>query len=68
MPMNSYTQELEALIQYELLPIYLRYYRLLNTSPPLTDKQKELLGDVEKGPKLCRLVQPENLDLYVENN
>ncbi len=68
MPMNSYTQELEALIQYELLPIYLRYYRLLNTTPPLTDRQKELLGDVEKGPKLCRLVQSENLALSIGNN
>jgi len=56
--MNSYTQELEALIKYELLPIYLRYYRLLNTPNPLTDKQKELLGEVESDPKLCKLVQP----------
>lgn len=56
--MNSYTQELEALIKYELLPIYLRYYRLLNTQSPLTEKQKELIGVIESEPKLCKLVQP----------
>ena len=56
--MNSYTQELEALIRYELLPIYLRYYRLLNTKAPLSDRQKELIGEVEADPKLCKLVQP----------
>lgn len=58
--MGTYTQELEALIQHELLPVYFRYYRLLNTPTPLTEAQLSLIKDLDNKPKLCKLVQPSN--------
>lgn len=57
--MSSTEEQLEELIQKELLPTYLRYYRLLNISPPLTVEQRRLL----KLPMsdLCALVKPKEI-------
>jgi len=55
---RSYTLELEELIKHELLPVYLRYYRLMNVESPLTAAQKQLLGELYIEPKLCSLVKP----------
>lgn len=62
---HSYVQELEELIKTELLPVYLKYYRLLNAANTLSSGQKDLINEIYKDPKLCRLVQPQksNVDL-----
>lgn len=60
---QGYTAELEELIRAELLPIYLRYYRLLNTSPPLGAGQKLLLKELHTEAKVCSLLKDQKIDL-----
>lgn len=58
---HSYTQELEELIKTELLPVYLKYFRLLNVANTLSVAQQNIIKDLYVEPKLCKLVQKSDL-------
>jgi len=58
---HSYTQELEELIKSELLPVYFKYFRLLNVTNTLSKGQQELVKDLYNDPKLCKLVQKSDI-------